>query len=199
MKKLLITAFEPFNGMDLNSSSMVLEAMPDELNNVKLRKIILPVLYKEAFDTIKNEIKKLDPDFVICMGQAGGRNRVTVEKIAVNINSSKTGDGRGVVKENELINPKGEPAYFTTLPIKKMLESVKSEDAGISYSAGTYVCNDIFYRLMQFMSATGRKAPAGFVHLPYTEHFKKEPHVEFEKQLSIIKAMICTLGEDDEQ
>lgn len=197
MKKIIVTAFQPFNGMHLNSSSMILDALPEKMDNITIKKVLLPVLYKEAFLMLKNETAKEKYDFIVCMGQAGGRACITIEKIAVNINHAKASDNRGVVKNNQLIDPNGQAAYFTNLPIDKMLSASKAKEANISYSAGTYVCNDIFYRLMQLVTAEGSKSKGGFIHLPYTEHFKKQPYMDLEKQTKTIKAMLCILGEEN--
>ena len=146
-KKILITAFEPFGGLDLNSSSMVLDNIKSTYKNILVSKQKLPVLYGEAFAILSGYMDSFKPDLVICMGQAGGRKNISIERIAVNINSGTLPDNGGILKTDRIIIEKSPNAYFTNLPYKKMLEAGKQQ-VQLSYSAGTYICNDIFYRLM---------------------------------------------------
>jgi pyroglutamyl-peptidase len=183
--------------MEMNSSAMAVRMLPDRIKEMNMEKLILPVLYKEAFEILKQKIYEYKPDFIVCMGQAGGRKKVTVETIAVNINNSEIPDAGGTVKRHELIDPDGETAYFSTLPLARMTEAA-GEGASISYSAGTYVCNDIFYRTMRLLEKEPVEANGGFIHVPYTEHFGREPHVELEEQCSIIKTMLIAMGEGND-
>lgn len=142
---------------------------------------------------LEKEIADLVPDAVICMGQAGGRKKISIERIAVNINNSQMPDNGGIIKTDATIKDKGPSAYFTNLPYKKMLELSK-DDAVISYSAGTYICNDIFYRLMDYINTVNPHIKGGFLHLPYTEHFGKMPYTDLKTQVRVAEAMLEALG-----
>ncbi|MFO7611779.1 MAG: pyroglutamyl-peptidase I [Clostridia bacterium] len=190
MKKLLVTAFEPFGGQDYNSSGLVLEKLPSAIGGLEVKKLMLPVLYKKAFDQLKDEMKHYKPDFVICLGQAGGRESIAIERIAININDSKSPDNDGIVKTNEHINANGEPAYFSNLPHERMMSAADGPGIGLSYSAGTYVCNDLMYRLMQLFAATGTKTLGGLINLPYTEKLNKTPNMALDRQVETLVAML---------
>lgn len=194
MKRILVTSFEPFGDMKLNSSSLVMGELKSHYRGIILLCVLLPVVYKEAFEILLSKIESFDPDFVVCMGQAGGRNNISIEKAAININSASVPDNKGIVKTDEFIINNGPAAYFTNLPYKKMLEH-GGENISISYSAGTYICNDTFYRLMHYISSSDKKIKGGFMHLPYTEHFGKMPYMDLAAQLKTVEAIIAVMGE----
>lgn len=193
MKKVLISAFEPFGGLNRNASQMVMQALKSTYKNIDVSKIVLPVLYKTAFDKLLSVIDEEKPDIVICMGQAGGRQKISIERIAVNINNGSIADNGGKIKTDEIIIDCGANAYFTNLPYKNM-KNAANDKAVISYSAGTYICNDIFYRLMHRIKTADLKIKGGFFHLPYTEHFDRMPFIDLDIQLKTIEAMLAVLG-----
>lgn len=197
MKRILLTAFEPFGGLDLNASKMVLDKINERHRGAVVTKMTLPVLYASAFEILRKEIEAAEPDIVICMGQAGGRDKICVERVAVNINSGRLADNAGVLKKDTLIIQNGREAYFTNLPYKDMI-AAGGEDAAVSHSAGTYICNDIFYRLMAYIEGSDTGMIGGFLHLPYTEHFGKMPYINLETQTGTVENMLSVLGEDDE-
>lgn len=196
-KKILFTAFEPFGGLDMNSSSMVLDNLKDGYGDTAIVKMTLPVLYKEAFDMLLKNIHNLQPDAVVCMGQAGGRQDICIERLAVNINHSNSPDNGGVSKNDAKIINEGPAAYFTNLPSDAML-SAGNGHVRLSFSAGTYICNDIFYRLMNYIETEGYGIKGGFLHLPFTEHFGKMPYKNLKTQLEAIESMLAVMGENDE-
>ncbi|MDX1359383.1 MAG: pyroglutamyl-peptidase I [Clostridia bacterium] len=194
MRKILLSAFEPFGGSDLNSSAMVLEKISLMDRDAVITKMTLPVLYEKAFYLLKDKIKQVNPDAVVCMGQAGGRNKVCVERIAVNINDSSAPDNGSTIKTDETIIQGKPAAYYTNLPYKKMVAAT-GDEAAVSYSAGTYICNDIFYRLMEYIETEDLHITGGFLHLPFTEHFGKMPYIDLEKQADIVWTMLQAMGE----
>jgi len=198
LKKILLTAFEPFGGLDLNSSAMVLEKTEFKDRPGIITKMTLPVLYASAFELLKKKIIRLKPDVVVCMGQAGGRKKISIERIAVNINSGAIPDNEGIIKTDELIVHGGPEAYFTTLPYERML-SPSGDSAALSYSAGTYICNDLFYRLMNYIKKENLHIQSGFLHLPFTEHFGKMPYMDLEIQVRVVEAMLAVVGDYDEE
>ena len=197
MKDLVLSCFEPFGNDEINSSAIVSAMIPECCGNVRVTKTILPVVYKKSYEILYELISEVKPDFVICMGQAGGRKKISIEKIAVNINNSTSSDNKGKVFCDEIIISDGGLAYAASLPVLKMLQACNSEFAEISYSAGTFVCNDLFYRMLYNECKSKEKHHTGFLHLPYTEHFSKMPFIESNKQAEAIMAMIAALGEDN--
>jgi len=194
VKKVLISAFEPFGGLTLNSSLLVQQGLKLIYKNIEVSKIALPVLYKTAFDKLLLKIDEEKPDAVLCMGQAGGRQKISVERIAVNINNGIIADNGGTLKTDEIIVDSGPEAYFTNLPYKAMIDAADDKVA-ISYSAGTYICNDIFYRLMYHIKTADLNIKGGFLHLPYTEHSDRMPFIDIKTQVMIVESMLAVLGE----
>lgn len=197
MKKILVSSFEPFGDMKINSSSLIMNRLESNYAGIRLSSVLLPVVYKEAFDILLGKMNSCNPDFVMCMGQAGGRSSISLEKAAMNVNSSPMPDNKGIIKSDEPIIADGPAAYFTNLPYKKIIDAI-GPNLKISYSAGTYICNDIFYRLMHNINTADRSLKGGFIHLPYTEHFGKMPYMDLLTQLKIIETMIAVMGELDE-
>ena len=195
MMNLLLSAFEPFGNDDINASEIVIEKIPDVIGDIRIKKIILPVVYEKAFDLLSSHIRKFKPDFVICMGQAGGRSNITIEKVALNVNSSMMADNEGNVRLDQSIMTEGDLAYTSTLPVSNLLLACKADIASISYSAGTFVCNDLFYRMMHVIRVSSLNCKAGFIHLPYTEEFGKMPFIDSRIQADAITSMIASMGE----
>ena len=170
MKKVLITGFDPFGGETINPA---LEAT--KLLNGKViagHEIVakgLPVVRYESRDKLVEYIKEVDPVLVINVGQAGGRMEMSLERVAINVDDFRIPDNKGTQVVDELIAADGPTAYWSTLPIKAGV--VKMREAGIpahvSNSAGTYICNHIFYCLMHFLATEAPYIRGGFVHIPY--------------------------------
>ena len=169
--KLLVTAFEPFGGEKLNSAQEALRSVPDQINGAEIVKACLPVVFGRSMEMLREVIRREKPDAVLCLGQAGGRSALTPERIAINLNDARLPDNDGQQPVDELIFPDGPDAYFTTLPVKSMVNAIR--DAGlpaeVSNSAGTYVCNQLIYGLMYFISHEFPAVRGGFLHLPYLD------------------------------
>ena len=168
MKKIVISAFEPFGGSGRNSSLDTLNELPDVLNGYELVKVTLPVVYGECGRVLREKIEEYAPDeiaAVICLGQAAGRGRITPEYVAVNVRHGASADNAGVKYELTPIGD-GSDAYITGLPVGAMVEKMKEAGvpAAVSFTAGTYVCNDLMYAAVEYCRPRG--IPAGFVHLP---------------------------------
>lgn len=164
-KKLLITGFEPFGGETINPSWEAVKLLPDIIGNFELYKLQIPVVFGKAADMVCKTADSIGAHAVLCVGQAGGRASVTPEKVAINLRSGTDNEGNSY-EDADIIS--GAPAaYFSTLPVRKMAKSI--QEAGIpsavSYTAGTYVCNDTLYTLLH--SYSGKDVPVGFIHIPY--------------------------------
>jgi len=191
MKKIILTAFEPFGDNDINPTIDILNNIPDVINNIKIIKKILPVVYDKCFDLLEPIIKKEKPDYVIGMGLAGGRKNICIERIAVNMKSASIADNEGNMYKGEVITKKGIVGYFTNLPYEQLITVDKKID--YSFSAGTYICNNLFYLVMEYVN--NKDIKGGFIHVPYSEIFNKEPFISISKQSDIIRKMIIKLGE----
>ena len=189
MKSLLITGFEPFGGENINPSWEAVSRLPSGIGEYELHKLLVPVVFGEAAKVIINEAEKIKPDVILCIGQAGGRDSITPELVAINLRHAKIPDNAGNQPEDEPIIVGGENALFSTLPVRKIAEALNATgiSSKLSYSAGAYVCNDLLYTLLDCYknSETG----VAFIHVPYCTEQGKEPSMTREnivKGLSVL-------------
>ena len=140
-KKILITGFEPFGGEAINPSLEAVMSLPDQIDNIAIKKAGLPVAFGKSADVLRNMLNKDAFDAVICVGQAGGKANINIERIAINIDDTKFPDNEGVAPTDTPIYADGPAAYFATLPIKKIAASLVEANipAVVSNTAGTYV------------------------------------------------------------
>lgn len=169
--KLLVTAFEPFGGEELNSAQETLRLIPDEIHGAQIVKVDLPVVFGSSIKCLWAAIRREQPDAVLCLGQAGGRKALTPERVAINLNDARIPDNDGQQPVDDVIMADGPDAYFSTLPIKSMVSAIRSQNlpAEISNTAGTYVCNQVMYCLMYLISREFPGMRGGFMHLPYSD------------------------------
>lgn len=193
MKKILFTGFEPFGGETVNPSWEAVRLLPDEINGAQIIKARVCVEYARSEVQLKALIREHEPDIVVCCGQAGGRRAVTPEVCAINRDHADAPDNAGEVRRYSEIIPGGEGIYFAKLPVEKLVENVKA--AGIpcapSFSAGTYVCNHIYYTL-RTMTGNGL-----FVHVPYEKkqiEGRDLPALDMEEIAEAIKIIAETLA-----
>ena len=145
MKKLLITGFDPFGGADRNPSREAVMALPDVIGDYTLIKLEIPTVFGLAAETVLRAAEALCPDVILCVGQAGGRAAITPEVVAINLREARIPDNHGNQPQNLPVIEGGPAAYFSTLPVRHMVEAVKEEGipCALSYSAGVFVCNDL--------------------------------------------------------
>ena len=169
--KLLVTAFEPFGGDAMNASGEILRALPDALGALRLETLCLPVSFRAAPRAAIAAAERLRPDAIVCLGQAGGRDRLTPERIAVNRMDAARPDNDGFQPVDAPVVPGGPKSYASALPVEAMTEAMRAAGvpADLSDSAGTYVCNCLMYALLHRTHTRGPKIPCGFLHLPYLE------------------------------
>lgn len=166
-RKLLITGFDPFGGAAINPAWEAVKRLPDQIGDFELRKLEIPTVFALAAEVVIKEAEAFCPDVILCVGQAGGRDAVTPERIAVNIRDARIPDNAGNRPEGELIAADGPAAYFATVPVKEMAEAIRAAQipGAVSNSAGAFVCNDTLYSLLHHYAGTGVKV--GFIHVPY--------------------------------
>ena len=183
MKKLLITGFEPFGGEEINPSWEVVSRLPNQINGYTLSKLLIPVVFGEAADRVLREATEISPDVILCIGQAGGRNAITPELVAINLRHAKIPDNAGYQPTDEPISSNGSCAYFSTLPVRKLAEAMAAMGIAsqVSYSAGAYVCNDLLYTLLSRFDGTPTRV--GFIHIPYSKEQGKEPSMELSEMV----------------
>ncbi|HEP1042382.1 TPA: pyroglutamyl-peptidase I [Serratia marcescens] len=169
MQKVLITGFEPFGGERLNPSWEVVKQLNDmELVGARIVARQLPCVFGAALDALNAAIDEVQPVMVLAIGQAGGRTDITIERVAINVDDARIPDNQEQQPVDEPIVAGGPAAYFSTLPIKAMVSSMREAGipASVSQTAGTYVCNHVMYGLLHRLSGQ-REVKGGFIHIPY--------------------------------
>ena len=174
MKKLLITGFDPFGGADRNPSREAVMALPDVIGDSTIIKLEIPTVFGLAAETVLRAAADLRPDTILCVGQAGGRAAITPEVVAINLRDASIPDNRGNQPRNIPVVENAPAAYFSTLPVRHMVETVKATGipCALSYSAGVFVCNDLLYTLLHHYDGTDVRV--GFIHIPYLPEQAKE-------------------------
>ncbi len=166
--KVLITGFDPFEGAATNVSWQAVQSLGDSMAGGKIIKLQLPTVFKKVTDVLEKAIREHTPDIVILVGVAGKRAKISVERVAINLDDARIPDNEGNQPIDEMIVADGEAACFSTLPIKAI--TVALEEAGIparvSNSAGTFVCNHALYGLLHLARKGFPNLRGGFIHIP---------------------------------
>ena len=169
---LLLTYFGPFPGVPVNPTVALAEGAVRALNTARpdLRVVAreLPVSYDGSSTALRTALQDVQPDALISLGVAVGRDVVSLEQVAINLDSAGIEDNDGDRRCDEPIVPDGREAYFSSLPVRASFERLHAagEPVEISYTAGTYVCNHVFYEGQRISRELGLSIPAGFVHVP---------------------------------
>jgi len=147
MKKILVTGFDPFGGEKINPALEVIKLLPKKIGDNEIKILEIPTVYKKSIEKIDKEIETYNPDYILSIGQAGGRTDISIERVAINIDDFRIKDNEGNQPIDEKIYLDGENAYFSTLPIKAIQNEITKNNipASISNTAGTFVCNHVFY------------------------------------------------------
>lgn len=168
MPKVLLTGFEPFAGEPINPSAEIVAALGGRtIEGHEIVGAILPCVFGAAIASLRAEIARHEPAVVVCTGQAGGRPCVTVERVAINVDDARIPDNQGQQPIDAAIVDAGPPAYFASLPLKSTVRALALAGipADVSQTAGTFVCNHVFYGLMHALAGTSVRG--GFVHVPF--------------------------------
>lgn len=191
MKKLLITGFDPFGGESINPAWEAVRLLPDVIRDFELVKLEIPTVFGAAAQVVIDKAEEIHPDAIISVGQAGGRAAVTPEMVGINLRYASIPDNMGVLPCDIPIAEGGPAAYFSTLPVRAMAKAIC--DAGlpgaVSYSAGSFVCNDVLYSLLHHFDGTAVRA--GFIHVPFLpEQTADKPSLPLDKTVAALCAAI---------
>ncbi len=169
MKKILVTGFDPFGGEKVNPALEVIKLLPKKIGENEVRILEIPTVYKKSVEKIEKEIESYKPDYVLSIGQAGGRASISIERVAINIDDFRIKDNEGNQPIDEKIYSDGDNAYFSTLPIKAIQNEITKNGipASISNTAGTFVCNHVFYGVRYLIEKKYKGKKSGFIHIPY--------------------------------
>jgi len=167
--KVLITGFEPFGNDEVNPSYEAVKKINLSQSKHSINQACLPVVFHKALKVLYDLIEKHQPDVVICVGQAGGRTHLTIERVGINVDDARIPDNAGNLPVDQVIVPSGSDAYFSNLPIKAMAFEMNKIGipTTISNTAGTYVCNHVLYGLMYYIHEKSPNIKGGFIHVPY--------------------------------
>jgi len=168
---VLVTGFAPFNGERTNPSWEICRQLESEIAGVRVETCMVPCEFRGATELVAAAIERLHPTFVLCLGQAGGRQRLGVERVAINVDDARIPDNAGAQPVDEFIAANGPPAYFASLPVKAMAIAMRAAGVPteVSNSAGTFVCNHLMYGVLHYLAESGHRARAGFIHVPFSE------------------------------
>lgn len=170
--KILLTGFDAFGGQSINPSWLAVNALHGK--QVLGHRIVaaqLPTVFGESLHTLGALLKAHQPALAICVGQAGGRGAISIERVAINVNDAPIGDNAGAQPVDTPVQPGAPAAYFSGLPIKAMHAALQAEGIAVevSQTAGTFVCNHVFYGLMHAIATRRalRHTRGGFIHVPW--------------------------------
>jgi len=166
-RTLLITGFDAFGGGGINPSWEAVRRLPEQVGDFTLHKLQIPTVFGLAPKLVTEKAEQIHAEVILCVGQAGGRDAVTPERIAVNIRDARIPDNAGNQPGGEKISETGPAAYFATVPVKEMAQAIRDAQipGTVSNSAGAYVCNDTLYSLLHHFD--GSTVKVGFIHVPY--------------------------------
>jgi pyroglutamyl-peptidase len=200
-KTLLLTGFEPFGddpgALSLNPSAAIAEALHGQkIGGWRVAGHVLPCEFGRSVRVLKTLMREYEPQAVLCLGQAGGRSAISIERVAVNWDEAALADNAGILRTGQPILKTAPAAYFSSLPIHVMRAALLAQgiQAELSSTAGHFVCNHVFFSLMH--SLRGKKIPAGFVHVPYLPEqasFAQMPSMTQAQMNAGIRCLIETL------
>jgi len=196
--RILITGFEPFGGQSINPSWEVARALEGlHLPQAQVQAIQLPCVFAQASSALGRALDEIGPDIVLALGQAEGRSDISVERVAINIMDARIADNAGAQPIDQAVVAGGPAAYFSTLPVKHLVARLRAAGfpASVSQTAGTFVCNQVFYALQHALA--GRSVRSGFVHLPLlpeqAAHWPGPPMPSMPLSTQVA-ALTCVLG-----
>jgi pyroglutamyl-peptidase len=193
VNKILLTGFEPFGKASSNPSGEIVKQISGE----NIITAILPVAYAQSAERLLALIAEHNPDVVICLGQAEGRKVITPERIAINLDDARLADNEGVMRNDVKILEDGPDGYFSTLPVKEIVEAIKEAGvpASVSLSAGAFLCNHVFYVAQNKFAGT--KVRSGFVHVPLMDEqageFPGLPTMPLDQMVKAVRTMLEVL------
>ncbi|MDR2276617.1 pyroglutamyl-peptidase I [Vagococcus fluvialis] len=167
--KILVTGFDPFGQDTMNPAIEAVKRLPDTISGAEIIKLEIPTVFNKSAEVTREAMAKHDVDYVLNIGQAGGRFDLTPERVAINLDDARIPDNEGNQPIDVEIKADGESAYFSQHPVKAMVTAIKNAGlpASVSNTAGTFVCNHIMYQSLYLTHKEFPKAKAGFMHVPF--------------------------------
>ncbi len=198
-KTILISAFSAFGGDGINPTELILDKLPKSVNGVNIEKILLPVEFIKAPLELIDLYNKVSPSYVIMLGQAGGRSKVTIEEKAKNVMNARIADNSGNMPVGEAIIDGGESFLYSNLPIDEIISEINNKGLELEKSsdAGEYVCNTVLYRML---NEAKDKAKVGFIHVPFIkeQNHNDKPFMELDDIYDVIYNIIEIITKKEE-
>lgn len=194
--KILVTAFDPFGGEPVNPALEAVKQLPQVIAGADVEWLEVPTVFHKSAEVLREKMRAYRPDAVLCIGQAGGRFGLTPERVAINQDDARIPDNEGNQPIDVVIQKDGAPAYFTTLPIKAMVEAIKVTGlpASVSNTAGTFVCNHLMYQVLYLADKEFPNTKAGFMHIPFmTQQVVDKPNMPSMAIADITKGIIAAI------
>ena len=195
--KILVTGFDPFGGEKVNPALEAVKSLPSVIHGAEIRWVEIPTVFYQSAEILETEIVRYQPDVVLCIGQAGGRASLTPERVAINQDDARIPDNQGNQPIDTPIRLDGEAAYFSTLPIKAIVQAIKEVGlpATVSNTAGTFVCNHLMYQVLYLADKKFPNMRAGFMHIPYmTEQVVNKPNTASMCLRDIVRGIEAAIG-----
>ena len=195
--KILVTGFDPFGGEKVNPALEAVKSLPSVIHGAEIRWVEIPTVFYQSAEVLEAEIVRYQPDVVLCIGQAGGRASLTPERVAINQDDARIPDNQGNQPIDTPIRLDGQAAYFSTLPIKAMVQAIKEDGlpATVSNTAGTFVCNHLMYQALYLADKKFPNMRAGFMHIPYmTEQVINKPNTASMNLVDVVKGIEAAIG-----
>ena len=191
---ILLTGFDPFGGSAHNPSWLIAQALHGQrIAGHQVVAAQLPTVFGQSLQRLQSLLQEHQPSVTLCLGLAGGRAALSIERIGININDARIPDNRGAQPIDTPVQAGGPAAYFASLPIKAMLRAVQRAGVPceVSQTAGTFVCNHVLYGLMHLLAqgAAPLGARGGFVHVPWLSG-QGEPHLPLRNMVRGIHAAL---------
>ena len=195
--KILVTGFDPFGGEKVNPALEAVKSLPSEIHGAEIHWVEIPTVFYQSAEVLETAIVRFQPDAVLCIGQAGGRASLTPERVAINQDDARIPDNQGNQPLDTPIRLDGQAAYFSTLPIKAMVQAIKEEGlpATVSNTSGTFVCNHLMYQALYLADKKFPHMRTGFMHIPYmTEQVINKPNTASMSLTDIVRGIEAAIG-----
>lgn len=194
--KILLTAFDPFGGESINPAQEVAAALPERIGGAEIVKLWIPTAFGKAAEMTTRAMDELRPDAVVSLGQAGGRKAMTPERIAINWMDARIPDNAGHQPKEQFIEAGGPDGCFSTLPVEAMAAAIREIGlpGEVSLSAGSFVCNEVMYRVLRHAARTMSGTICGFIHIPFLpEQVREKPDMPCLSLEDMVRALTAAL------
>jgi pyroglutamyl-peptidase len=197
MKKILVTGFDPFNGSKINPSFEAVKILPPTIGEYEIVKLEVKTIFNFSAHQVIDAIKSLKPSFVLMVGEAGERDKISIERIGINLDDARIKDNGGAQPLKQVIDRGGADGIFSNIPIYDIYEAIRAIPLAveISNSAGTFVCNHLLYSVLNFLttSASFKIIKAGFIHVPLLPEDAKKYNLKGMRKEEIAQALLVAI------